>query len=112
MKINCKYCKGIHLVKNGQYFCPKVFGGIVQIKNKTKWTTRWPSKPGFYWFYGWPYGETDREPEWNLIKVIQISNGILTVRDGHFWYKSEGGIGKFCKVKFPDKPELGDCKIP
>jgi len=28
------------------------------MKKTTEWNEKWPTEPGSYWFYGWPYGRT------------------------------------------------------
>jgi len=75
-----------------------------------KWTKKWPTKPGRYWFYGWPYGNTHTvisnvpvEPELNPVMVWE--NGSV-VRDGSFWYKKDGWIGMFCKTDVPELPDV------
>ena len=77
-------------------------------KNSTVgWQPIWPTKPGTYWFYGWPFGnDADHKPELNLVKIISVSNGVLTVREGTFWDKSEGWKGVFIKAKLPKLPIL------
>lgn len=74
-----------------------------------QWTREWPTKPGVYWFYGWPYGKSEsgarvRAPEWNLVKVMKCSNGVITVRDGSPWYRHEGWDGMFCEADRPAVP--------
>jgi hypothetical protein len=81
------------------------------MKKKTKmWSSKWPTKVGEYWFYGWPFGNTglheNSDPEWARIRVIKISNGTMTIRDGHFWDKQDGWKGKFIEVEFPPTPDL------
>ena len=78
-----------------------------------KWTTKWPTKPGRYWFYGWPYGNTEEvisknpiAPELNSVNIWKVSNGIAIVREGNFWAKSEGGIGLFCEADVPELPDV------
>ena len=63
---------------------------------KDEWTTKIPTEPGKYWFYGDPhYGNMGRdfredavvEPtdiKMHLISVNKISNGIMIVTDGAF----------------------------
>ena len=74
-----------------------------------QWSNGWPSKPGKYWFYGWPYKEEKRErpPELHFVEVIKISNGLMVVRSGAFWFKSEwGGEGMFYEIDLPSLPDL------
>jgi hypothetical protein len=75
------------------------------------WTKEWPIAEGRYWFYGWPYGDKTREPELNFVQVITLGAGknacITYVRNGHFFYKSEGGEGMFAPMVVPKKfPKL------
>jgi hypothetical protein len=70
-----------------------------------KWTKEWPTKSGVYWFYGWPFGDKNYPAELNLVRVIEFGNGPNgIIREGAFWYKSEGGIGLFCKAELPESP--------
>lgn len=74
-----------------------------------EWTKEWPTEPGWYWFFGWPYsGEKDsgREPELNTVEVIEIPNDLVFVRRGSFWYKSDGGEGLFRKATVPPLPNV------
>jgi len=79
---------------------------------KTKWTKKWPTKPGLYWFYGWPWGRTKDvsfkpiDPELLSVRIMQVSNGVVYVIKGTFWYKSEGAIGMFCKAELPELPDI------
>jgi len=71
------------------------------------WSSDLPSKPGHYWFYGWPFGDTSRDPEWNHIIVRKISNGVMVIREGHFWGGSaEKAKGLFVLINFPEPPNL------
>jgi len=78
----------------------------------TKWTKEWPTEPGRYWFFGWPFGHQWEiggkfvEPELNCVNVWKIANGIALVREGNFWDESEGGIGLFCKADLPELPDV------
>ena len=74
------------------------------------WSEDWPTMPGFYWFFGWPYkGEKElgRKPELNSVRVMEISNGMMVTRSGAFWFQSEwGGEGRFIKAEIPPMPDL------
>lgn len=71
------------------------------------WTTEWPTEPGFYWFYGWPYRDREREPEWCFVRVSQIANKKpMYATNGHVMYKSDGGTGKWLPVVLPEAPEV------
>lgn len=69
----------------------------------SEWFKELPEEEGYFWFYGRQYpGE---RKGWSLVKSIKCRNGFMTTMDGHFLfdYKYEG---HFCRVKFPDPPEL------
>jgi hypothetical protein len=79
----------------------------------SKWTKKWPTKPGRYWFYGWPFGDQQAglsgkfiKPELNCVKVWKVSNGIIHIREGSVWSESEGGIGLFCEMDTPELPDV------
>ncbi len=73
-----------------------------------KWSKEWPIKEGIYWFYGYRYGKTscgrDCEPEFCLVRVDKISNGLMFTAEGQFMYKSEVEEGHFQKAVLPDPP--------
>ena len=58
-----------------------------------KWTKKWPTEEGFYWFYGYRYGRISVgqkcNPEYVFVKVRKIANGILTMGDGQIIYPKE-----------------------
>jgi hypothetical protein len=78
----------------------------------SKWTKKWPTKPGRYWFFGWPYGRQweiggkFKKPELNCVNVWKVSNGIMLIREGSFWGESEGSIGLFCVADLPELPDV------
>ncbi len=80
----------------------------------TIWTEEWPTEPGWYWFWGYPYGKKkskhdlgDNEPRLNIVRVAKISNGVMYVREGSFWGPSKKVSGMFTKAILPtDYPEL------
>ena len=77
-----------------------------------EWKKEWPTKPGWYWFYGWPFGRDryfkDDPPRLCMVSVhINIINNRITyVRDGQFFYKEECAVGLFKKAEVPDLPNL------
>lgn len=79
---------------------------------KNKWTVQWPKQEGFYWFYGCPFGTGTKEL--GVLKVIQCGNfnnfnkvSFVYIYNGHFLYKEEGTIGKFCPLETPkDLPDF------
>ena len=70
-----------------------------------KWTKKWPTKNGLYWFYGYRYGKiscgTPNEPELGLMTVRKIANGILYTLDGQFVFKNEPEEAHFKPVELP-----------
>ena len=74
-----------------------------------EWSKKCPTKPGFYWFFGWPYNEEKaegRKPELNSIHVTKISNGNMVTRSGAFWFPSEMGEGLFIEAELPTLPNV------
>jgi len=78
---------------------------------KQKWSSKWPTTEGFYWFFGWPYGEKNEDPELCVIRVVRAGSSVIQnqflmyIREGHFWEKSEGAIGKFTPITKPELPK-------
>ena len=72
------------------------------------WTSDWPRKSGFYWFYGKCFrdrvGALDRKSEMFFVKVRKISNGFAYVTDGHFIGKEEGAVGQWTPAEVPNPP--------
>ena len=71
----------------------------------------WPTEPGYYWFYGWPSGDTDLPVQ---LVTGRAASGALNrngTRDlhvtarGHFAYKSEA-VGKWLPLSEPELPDL------
>lgn len=73
---------------------------------KETWTDEWPKEPGLYWFFGYPYGVKDiTAPGLHLVRAVRNGQGTITyVREGHFFYRSEGAVGKFAPVELPELP--------
>jgi hypothetical protein len=85
----------------------------------TEWTSKWPTKPGRYWFYGWPYGRPYEvisnkpiPPELNHVDVWKVSNGLAYVRDGNFWDKNQGAVGLFIPAGLPVLPDVEPMRPP
>ncbi len=77
------------------------------------WTREWPTEPGRYWFYGYPYGKQktemglgDKKPFLSLVKVDKTTNSIMYVLDGQFFFRDSKIIGKFKKADLPELPNL------
>lgn len=72
------------------------------LEDQHEWTPDWPTEPGWYWFYGNKYGES--RVSMGTVRVDRISNGVMTVMDGHFMYPSEGHVGVFQRLPTPVVP--------
>jgi hypothetical protein len=76
-----------------------------------KWTKTWPKKSGSYWFYGWRWkrdwfvADKKEDPKLFLVEVKKANNGVFYVTQGHFLYESEGAVGLWLKVIFPELPK-------
>lgn len=63
------------------------------------WTNKWPTRPGWYWFYGRHYGEEKHSLA--AVRVVQISNGLIYILNGHGMHKSDGHKGVFHSAVIP-----------
>jgi len=76
----------------------------------SKWSTKYPKKEGFYWFYGYRFGKVScgkpETPELYCVKVRKISNGFLYVINGTVLDKSEVEEPHFLKLETPELPKL------
>ena len=68
------------------------------------WTDKWPTKPGSYWFYGWRFGNKERNPELSYVEIRQAQNCLIGVTRGHFLYPEEGAIGLWKPCELPQLP--------
>lgn len=68
---------------------------------ENKWSKEWPTTEGSYWFYGFAFNN-DKNPSLNYVKFLKVSNGIIVIREGTFWSKTEAGEGLFKKIPVPD----------
>lgn len=75
-----------------------------------KWTTKFPTEPGLYWFYGYRYGKiscgSECDPELMLAQVITISDGTMVIANGQFVQEKEVEQAHFMKCVPPKFPEL------
>lgn len=72
------------------------------------WTTKWPDEPGWYWFFGDPFGALDvnRDHVRNYtVRVSQASNAMMYVCEGHFLYQSEASPGFWTPMVVPPVPD-------
>jgi len=70
------------------------------------WTKEWPTKVGWFWFYGWKYGKDDYhpDPELCVVRTYMAANGLMHTIDGQFMYRSEGHDGVFQEMILPVLP--------
>lgn len=67
-----------------------------------EWSAEWPTKPGWYWFFGYLYGGETRE--YAPVQVFKVSNGVVRTVNGNFMYRSEGHLGLFIPAIVPSPP--------
>ncbi len=76
----------------------------------SKWTTKFPTEPGLYWFYSYRYGKIscgqESKPELMLAKLRTIGNGTMLIADGQFVDESEVEQAHFMKCVPPKLPKL------
>ena len=77
---------------------------------KLKWSTKFPTKEGNYWFYGYRYGKVSCgfpcEPEWMVVKVRPCANGLLFMAEGQCMYEKEVEEAHFAPLELPEFPKL------
>ncbi|NQS88493.1 hypothetical protein HQ584_01705 [Patescibacteria group bacterium] len=73
-----------------------------------KWSKKWPTEEGIYWFYGYRYGKiscgSENKPEYMMVTVYKISNGFMYTGNGQIMYESEVEDAHFQKAILPDPP--------
>lgn len=85
---------------------------LPKVSKKTirKWSTKFPTEEGFYWFYGYRYGKVScgfkEEPELMSLKVMKCANGFLYASNGQMMYESEVEEPHFIKAELPELPDL------
>ena len=82
-------------------------------KIMTKWVTKFPKKAGNYWFYGYRYGKIScghpNKPEWMVIKVRKITNGMMaTDSNGQFFVHNETIEAHYLPLEMPDFPQVSE----
>ncbi len=79
-------------------------------KVDVQWSREWPDEVGYWWFYGWPFGNHQHEPLHSLLRVCRGGDGkLIIIGDGHFWFKAENADGWFARATTPDPPEEAAC---
>lgn len=71
------------------------------------WHKEWPTEHDkYYWFYGWPFGDKNKEAEYVLVRArITGNNHIVFIGDGQFLYQSEA-IGLWRDANLPELPDI------
>lgn len=66
----------------------------------SEWTDKFPDDPGWYWFYGFPWGKGKRsEPRLYMMKVNTVYGAV----DNAFVYRQEA-VGHWMKAEPPSLP--------
>lgn len=96
---------------------------IVESEAPPEWTTEAPNSTGHYWFFGEGlmgemgcdyYPDRIHKPCLQLVKVVQASNGLIAITEGHFMQlkkfdvqkqHSRGYLGYWKPADMPDIPE-------
>jgi hypothetical protein len=77
-----------------------------------QWVNEWPKEVGKYWFYGWLWGrkvdilKNIKEPQLNLVDVMQGQEKLIYITKNTFILESEKHIGLFLKVELPELPDI------
>ena len=70
-----------------------------------QWTNEFPTKPGWYWFYGYRWGRIScgnkETPRLMTVRVDKVNGGYIYIADGHFMYESEVEDAHFKKLDEP-----------
>lgn len=72
--------------------------------DKYNWVEEWPQKEGFYWYWGWCFKPGKEPAEFHFVRVAKGMNSFAYITNGHFMYKSEGGVGWWSKANLPKPP--------
>jgi hypothetical protein len=78
-----------------------------------KWSKKFPTKAGNYWFYGYRYGKvsvgTPEKPIWMVLKVRKSGKGFMAIdSNGQFFYESEITDGRYAPLDMPEFPEVSE----
>lgn len=68
------------------------------------WTKMWPVEPGWYWFWGDPFGSKEVRPEfirYYAVRVARGANSWIRICEGHFMYESEASDGLWTPITMP-----------
>ena len=73
----------------------------------TEWTKEWPAEEGWFWFYGWNFGNDEKPKRLFSVKVsgpLSDKVSYMAVCEGHFIFRREA-IGVWTKMVMPDLPK-------
>lgn len=71
------------------------------------WSTTWPTEPGLYWCYGWPFSPKQHgKPELTICRVTANQTSTFYAIHGQLAFKSEVLRVVFSPVVVPDLPQL------
>ena len=79
---------------------------------KGGWTMKWPTRPGHYWFYGWPngflcgYDGMPNPPRLEHAEAWKDTFHLVVELGGKRWYESDNWTGLFCKADLPKLPDV------
>ncbi len=70
------------------------------------WTDDPPTEPGWYWLYGWPWGQAgpDDPRQLRLIHVQRGGRNLEMNCCGRFVYPSQA-VGQWARIAPPEVPE-------
>ena len=75
----------------------------------SEWTKGFPQEVGLYWMYSYRYGRIScgnpTKPEFSLVQVRKVSNGLMYSADGQFLFESEPEEAWFMKTEYPEPPK-------
>jgi hypothetical protein len=71
-----------------------------------QWSAEWPTKPGYYWFFGYQF-KSESNKHLYTVRVVSIAdNKRATICEGSFMYKSATGKGYWQEIELPELKEL------
>jgi hypothetical protein len=71
-----------------------------------KWTDKWPTKPGTYWFHGFT-SNRGGNPVLLFTRVsISVADRVVVLAEGRLLSPAYGARGQFRRVELPKPPEI------
>ena len=75
----------------------------------SNWISGLPTEVGNYWLWSYRYGKgaigRENDKEMTLVKVFNISNGIMVVGEGQTVWKSEVEEPQYIPAVIPEPPK-------